>query len=521
MVVDTTYYDALGVQPTASELDIKKAYRKLAIKLHPDKNPGDATAHEKFQAIGEAYQVLSDKQLRAQYDKFGKEQAMPSSGFEDPAEFFTVIFGGDAFSDWIGEISLMKDLTKTMDITTKEMEEGGQTGAEASVNAEATGSKTTAESTTAAPSKSDGTSTPKPPTASADDTTSSLKPDNLSTADTAVDPSSTKSHSPSPSGTSTPRSRTQIPLRPAIMEKSEEEARLDAAGVTEQEKELRAKEKKKGGLSKEQREELAAYEQERRRVREERVDSLAKKLIDRLSVWTESDHSDEVTRAFKEQTRLVVEHLKMESFGLEILHAIGATYLAKASAFIKSQKFLGIAGFWSRIKDKGALAKETWGTISTAIDAQVTIEEMAKMEERGGEEWTDEKKAEYEKRVTGKILAAAWRGSKFEIQGVLRDVCDRVLGEKKVTVEKRIERAQGLMIIGDMFQKAARDPEEEGDYMAFEQLMAEATIKKEKGDKKTRKSKKDDKKEDSASNLHHFHHHHDGHGDKSPETAKT
>ncbi|KAL9065838.1 MAG: hypothetical protein Q9157_007344 [Trypethelium eluteriae] len=81
MVVDTTYYDALEVQPTASELDIKKAYRKLAIKLHPDKNPGDATAHEKFQAIGEAYQVLSDKQLRAQYDKFGKEQAMPSSGF--------------------------------------------------------------------------------------------------------------------------------------------------------------------------------------------------------------------------------------------------------------------------------------------------------------------------------------------------------------------------------------------------------------------------------------------------------
>jgi DnaJ-class molecular chaperone len=100
MVVETAYYDALGVPPTATELEIKKAYRKLAIKLHPDKNPGDETAHAKFQEIGEAYQILSDDQLRAAYDKYGKEGAMPSSGFEDPSEFFTMIFGGEAFVDW-------------------------------------------------------------------------------------------------------------------------------------------------------------------------------------------------------------------------------------------------------------------------------------------------------------------------------------------------------------------------------------------------------------------------------------
>jgi hypothetical protein len=135
------------------------------------------------------------------------------------------------------------------------------------------------------------------------------------------------------------------------------------------------------------------------------------------------------------------------------LHAIGTTYLQKATALLKSQKFLGIGGFFSRLKDKGTLAKETWNTISSAIDAQMTMEEMAKMEEKGGEDWTDEKKVEYERRVTGKILNAAWRGSKFEIQGVLRDVCDEILNDKKVPMSKRLERAQALIISGEIYQK--------------------------------------------------------------------
>ncbi|KAK8237945.1 DnaJ domain protein [Phyllosticta capitalensis] len=477
MVVDTAYYDALQVAPTATDIEIKKAYRKLAIKLHPDKNPGDESAHEKFQAIGEAYQVLSDKELRKQYDQFGKEGAVPHSGFEDPAEFFGMIFGGEAFHDWIGEISLMKDLTHTMDITMKEMEEEEQAAAaagtpnESEKAAEATPSTSTAE---AAPAP--GVTTEHP---SAEKPTATETPSTTATSAEDVP-------SPAPSGTSTPRPK-GIPMRPAIMDKSEEDARLDAAGVSQQEKELRAKEKKKGGLTKEQREQLAAYEQERKKVRDERVNTLAKKLVDRISVWTEADKTPEVTNSFKEQMKLEVENLKMESFGLEILHAIGQVYLSKGGNFLKSQKFLGIGGFFGRLKDKGQLAKETWGTISTAIDAQMSMEEMAKAEERGGEDWTDEKKAEYEKLVTGKILAAAWRGSKFEIQSVLRDVCDKVLGDKNIKLEKRMERAQALIIIGELFSKAERDPEEEGDFMAFEQLMAEAAAKKE--DKKKKKPK--------------------------------
>ncbi|OBT90943.1 hypothetical protein VE02_00223 [Pseudogymnoascus sp. 03VT05] len=492
MVADLTYYNALAVKPDATELEIKKAYRKLAIIHHPDKNPGDETAHAKFQAIGEAYQVLSDPDLRRSYDKFGKDHAQPSEGFTDPAEFFGTIFGGEAFVDLIGEISLMKDLTKTMDITMTEEAEG-EDGDHAAA-AEAAAGASPGEK---APTDEKATSSP-PPAASAADTTEPATEkayafDHTTGKRYEIDPLTEKPlsnpTSPPASGTSTPGRG--IPTRPAIMSKSDSEAQLDAAGITEEEKELRKKEKKKGGLSKEQREQLAEYEKERINIRKERVDTLAKKMIDRISIWTETDKGDDVTKAFQEKTRLEVENLKMESFGLDILHAIGATYLSKAGALLKSQKFLGIGGFFSRLKDKGTLAKDTWNTISSAIDAQMTMEEMAKMEEKGGEDWTDERRVEYERRVTGKILTAAWRGSKFEIQGVLRDVCDEVLHDKRVPMSKRLERAQALVISGEIYAKAKRNPEEEGDYMAFEQLVAEAALKKEK-------KKGKDKKPDSA-----------------------
>jgi hypothetical protein len=380
----------------------------------------------------------------------------------------------------------MKDLTKTMEISMREMEEQEAAEAEAA-RAEAaaaessastaagqttgtTGTTPTADATTAAPAtepsagakakeaeaaaeRAAGSSSfaaDAPPTYAAPPPAYAEPAADASTAAPAAAPAAASGTS---SGASTPKLR-GIPIRPAIMDKTEEDARMEAANMTDAEKELRNKEKnKKGGLTKEQREELAAYELERKKIRDERVNNLSKKLIERISLWTETDKAADVTKAFKDKIALEIENLKMESFGLEILHAIGATYLMKASSFLKSQKFLGISGFFSRIKDKGTLVKDTWNTMSAAIDAQLTMEEMAKLEEQGGEAWTDEKKAEYEKKVTGKILAAAWRGSKFEIQSVLRDVCDNVLNDKKIKLEKRVERAHALVIIGEMCQK--------------------------------------------------------------------
>src|SRR5437762_12042532 len=109
------YYEVLGIDRNSSEDEIKKSYRKLAIKYHPDKNPGDKTAEEKFKEIGEAYEVLSDPQKRAAYDQYGHSAFDPRSrgfrpgagGFHDPFEVFREVFssgggGGSIFDDLFG-----------------------------------------------------------------------------------------------------------------------------------------------------------------------------------------------------------------------------------------------------------------------------------------------------------------------------------------------------------------------------------------------------------------------------------
>lgn len=96
------YYKVLDVARDAPEADIKKAYRRLAMKLHPDRNPGDARAEDQFKEVKEAYEVLSDAQKRAVYDQHGHEglEASGGAGF-NPNEAFGDIFG-DVFGDIFG-----------------------------------------------------------------------------------------------------------------------------------------------------------------------------------------------------------------------------------------------------------------------------------------------------------------------------------------------------------------------------------------------------------------------------------
>ena len=99
------YYEVLGVSKGASDDEIKKAYRKQAVKFHPDKNPGDKQAEENFKELGHAYEILSDPQKRAAYDQYGHDAfdqrarargggGAAGGGFHDPFDIFREVFGG-------------------------------------------------------------------------------------------------------------------------------------------------------------------------------------------------------------------------------------------------------------------------------------------------------------------------------------------------------------------------------------------------------------------------------------------
>jgi curved DNA-binding protein CbpA len=378
MVKDTAYYDILGVEPEASATEIKKAYRKKAMLTHPDKNPNDPEAARKFQEVGEAYQVLSDESLRARYDEFGKDEALPEEGFADPTEMFSMMFGGESFKDWIGELSMLKDLSET---------------------AELLGEEPSSESTDLQ-HKADGSVS------------------NASTASNAAP--------------------------------------------------------KRGKLTKEQREQLEKLREKKKQEKKERVDELSKKLDPKLAKLALAMRDEADFKKFQSDLQREIDDLKMESFGLELLHVIGKIYHSKANAFLRSKKTFGLTKIVSSLREKGSTAKSAWNILSTAMDAQSTMEEMAKAQEKG-EEWDEYQKAEFERKMTGKFVATAWVSSKFEVQNVLRDVCDRILHDKSVPSKERTTKAQALLILGNEFLKAQRSEEDAEEARVFEELMYEAT----------------------------------------------
>ncbi|KAG7881280.1 hypothetical protein KL938_003410 [Ogataea parapolymorpha] len=425
MVVDTTYYNLLEVTPTATDLEIKKSYRKLAIKYHPDKNHGNEEAAEIFKKVSEAYQILSDKQLRAKYDQHGLSEVRESSEMADPEQFFDQIFGGEAFLDYIGELTLFKNLSKQYELEAEE---------EARQNAAPSGS---------------------------------LKLEDGKYADLS------------------------------------------------EEQKLKMMKKEQERVKKEEQDKL---DEESRQRKEEIKKELVKKLTAKLSLYTETDKSDDIIRSFKSKFQLEAENLKMESFGLEILHTIGSIYIAKANIFMKSHRtFLGLGGWMGSLREKGGIIKDTFRTISSALEAQSTMQELAKMTEKreqmqkseeAGEETSDsadkkddgkddskdskdtktpkeeipsdEAVADMEKLLIGKIIAAAWKGSHLEISSTIRDVVDSVLYDKSIDTAKALERAEALKMIGEIFKTTQRSKWEAEEARIFEELVAEATQKRAK-----------------------------------------
>lgn len=124
------YYEVLGVPREASLDHIKKSYRQLALKFHPDKNPGDKASEDQFKEASEAYQVLSDEESRGKYDRFGHAafEGMSFQGFSDLSDFAEGIFG-DIFGAFFGSSNFKqkqgrqrggRDLRYTLEISLEE-----------------------------------------------------------------------------------------------------------------------------------------------------------------------------------------------------------------------------------------------------------------------------------------------------------------------------------------------------------------------------------------------------------------
>jgi len=177
------------------------------------------------------------------------------------------------------------------------------------------------------------------------------------------------------------------------------------------------------------------------------------------------------TIAFEQKMKREADDLKLESFGVELLHTIGNVYMMKASTFMKSRKFLGIPGFFSRLKEKGSMAKDAWGVIGSAIGVQHVMLEMEKLQSKG--EIAEEELKALEMDMTGKIMLASWRGTRFEVTQVLREVCDQALKEKSAPEQVLVNRAKALMITGHIFRSTEPDESAE-ERRELERMVAEA-----------------------------------------------
>ncbi|KAJ4469582.1 X-domain of DnaJ-containing-domain-containing protein [Lentinula aciculospora] len=445
--VETEYYDLLEVSVDADDNQLKKGYRKAAMKYHPDKNPS-ADAEEKFKDISKAYQVLSDPNMRAVYDKNGKAMTDKEGGLsmDDAAAFFANVFGGERFHDYIGEISIMKDMTEAASTMMTDEEKAE---IEKQLNP-------------------DKPSTP-PVTG---EQPSAIHPDDSNTS-SAVNPSSDAASSSSPP--SHPEATMQPSGTSLVVhgEHSDSPSPSPSHSVSEKEKlekEREAARKRKA----EQKEKLREQEKERRKVMEARLTMLIAKMIDRLRPFVDAKHpgdkDDPETLAFEVRMQREVEDLKLESFGVELLHTIGNVYMMKATSFLKSRKFLGIPGFFSRLKEKGNLAKDVWGVIGSALSVRDTMMEMEKLQAKGDVDEAELKALEMD--VTGKIMLASWRGARFEVIQVLREVVDNVLKEPGASETVLLNRAKGLMLMGSIF-KAAEPDESDEDRRELERYVCE------------------------------------------------
>ncbi|PPQ64782.1 hypothetical protein CVT24_007868 [Panaeolus cyanescens] len=469
--VETEYYDLLGVPTDADDTALKKAYRRQAMKASllkdhfqisiPDTG---VTVHVSLKynmciansLNSKAYQVLSDPNLRTVYDKNGKKMVDKEGpiNIDDAAGFFANVFGGERFVDYIGEISIMKDMTS---MATTMMTDEEKAEIEKHLNAD--------RAEPATPSIAHTAATPEKPHAPAasPSTTRPHSPEKSAAESQTSDGTTLPATPHSPTGVAsspTAPSTSSIPSTAAEKEKAKAEAARRKA---------------------EQREKMREHDKARRAAMEARIATLTQKMIERLRPFVEAKDpggkDDPESNAFAQRMKREVEDLKLESFGVELLHTIGMVYMMKASSFMKSRKFLGIPGFFSRLKEKGALAKDLWGVIGSALSVRDLMLEMEKAQAKG--ELGEEELRALEMDVTGKIMLASWRGARLEVIQVLREVVDNVLKEPGQPDIVLLNRAKALLITGAIFKSAVPDESDE-ERRELERMVHEAAQPKSK-----------------------------------------
>ncbi|KAI9208520.1 X-domain of DnaJ-containing-domain-containing protein [Polychytrium aggregatum] len=240
--------------------------------------------------------------------------------------------------------------------------------------------------------------------------------------------------------------------------------------------------------------------EERNEIRSQRVKALSNNLVNKLSLYTEAfpviDSKDnqpigtsfeqiarEALESFRDLVKIEADGLKTESYGVELLHAIGFTYCLKAQQHLAKMDvehgdvFAKVFGFGTRIhanfKEKAHVVSETVGTFQTAMDLQKSFQKLQEIEKKTDEKRKEKGAAEtdahvlteeeaqlklkLEREAADKGMQALWRGSKLEVEAVLREVCDRVLGDETVSKEIRRRRAEALRVVGQVYETVRSD----------------------------------------------------------------
>ena len=166
---------------------------------------------------------------------------------------------------------------------------------------------------------------------------------------------------------------------------------------------------------------------------------------------------------FERSMTTLAEELKEESFGFELLQALGYIYEQKAKQFLGESKFLGLTGFYHGTKEKFHLVSEAISTVSAAFDLQAAAEAAQKHEAAGTGD--QETKAKLEKDMAVKGINAMWKLNKLDIESTIRGVCELVVNDPGVDKVIRTKRAEGMRVLGRVFSMTKGQPTSLANFM--------------------------------------------------------